>query len=498
MKHEFSKDIFFSFYLCSIRANQWFLLLILGSLAAFLFAACEDRQSSLLAELDQLDLSQMEPQVAEKITSLHEKAKSDATSSEAWGKLAMNLDVHGLKAQAIACYQIAHEMAPQDFRWTYFCALALSESNSAESIAWYERSKILRPDYPPLLVRYGKALVEDGQFLKAKSLFQTALEKDGSYFPAYLEWAKAEISAGELHKAKQLLQKATGLNPGLQEARSLLANLRRQTGAPDRAEKSPELLPGNPEIQTMPDSANALRIAEGVSSYWYHVRGLVLMSRKQYRLAAGEFEAALTAAPSADTHYNLGIALKYQRQSQRAVEHFDKAIRLNPDFAEAKAAMGESLLAMGLRKQAKIYLKKAIATDTLLARAYFYLGEIYLLERAFDHAVATFYAGLKADPQNARIAFRMAWLLATVPEPSLRDGAEAVRLAEWVNQKTNSSSPEVLDILSAAYAENGDFEKAVEAAEMAYAAAKKARNHQLAEDIRARKKLYAKRKPYRI
>ncbi|MFQ5627118.1 MAG: tetratricopeptide repeat protein [bacterium] len=481
-----------------MRSKRWLVLLIAGSLAAYLFAACEDRLSSLLAELDQLDLSQMEPQVAEKIASLHEIAKSDATSSEAWGKLAMNLDVHGLKSQAVACYQIAHELAPQDFRWTYFCALALSESNSAESSAWYDRSKVLRPDYPPVLVRYGKALVEDGQFLKARSLFQTALEEDGGYFPAYLEWAKAEISAGELQKAKQLLQKATELNPGLQEARSLLANLRRQTGAHNSVEKSPELLQSNPEIQTMPDSANALRIAEGVSSYWYHVRGLVLMSRKQYRLAAGEFEAALAAAPSADTHYNLGIALKYQGQYQRALEHFDKAIRLNPGFAGAKAAMGESLLAMGLRKQAKIYLKKAIATDSSSARAYFHLGEIYFMERAFGKAVETFHAGLKVDPQDARIAFRLAWLLATAPEPSLRDGAEAVRLAEWVNQKTNGNSPEVLDILAAAYAEKGDFDKAVVAAEMAYAIAKKANRYTFADEIQERKKLYAKRRPYRI
>jgi tetratricopeptide (TPR) repeat protein len=55
----------------------------------------------------------------------------------------------------------------------------------------------------------------------------------------------------------------------------------------------------------------------------------------------------------------------------------------------------------------------------------------------------------------------IAWLLATCREPGIRDGEEAVRFAEKVVSETGRRSARFLDTLAAAYAEAGEFEKAV-------------------------------------
>jgi hypothetical protein len=55
----------------------------------------------------------------------------------------------------------------------------------------------------------------------------------------------------------------------------------------------------------------------------------------------------------------------------------------------------------------------------------------------------------------------LAWLLATYPEPDVRDGAEAVRLAERACTLTNRRVPAFLATLAAAYAETGDFSRGV-------------------------------------
>jgi hypothetical protein len=55
----------------------------------------------------------------------------------------------------------------------------------------------------------------------------------------------------------------------------------------------------------------------------------------------------------------------------------------------------------------------------------------------------------------------LAWLLATYPDSSSRDGGEAVRLAERACTLTNRRVPALLATLAAAYAENGDFSRAV-------------------------------------
>jgi len=55
----------------------------------------------------------------------------------------------------------------------------------------------------------------------------------------------------------------------------------------------------------------------------------------------------------------------------------------------------------------------------------------------------------------------LAWILATSQNPELRDGSNAVVFAEKSVTATHRKSPAELDTLAAAYAETGDFEKAV-------------------------------------
>jgi spermidine synthase len=58
-------------------------------------------------------------------------------------------------------------------------------------------------------------------------------------------------------------------------------------------------------------------------------------------------------------------------------------------------------------------------------------------------------------------------LLATCPDASLRNGAEAVALADRARQLTDGKDPAVLDTLSAAYAEKGSFAQAIDTEEQA-------------------------------
>ena len=61
----------------------------------------------------------------------------------------------------------------------------------------------------------------------------------------------------------------------------------------------------------------------------------------------------------------------------------------------------------------------------------------------------------------------LAWLLATYPDSKSRDGTEAVRLAEHACDLTQRRIPALLDTMAAAYAELGDFPRAISAAEEA-------------------------------
>jgi tetratricopeptide (TPR) repeat protein len=70
-------------------------------------------------------------------------------------------------------------------------------------------------------------------------------------------------------------------------------------------------------------------------------------------------------------------------------------------------------------------------------------------------------------PDSPRMLDELAWLLATYPDSKSRDGAEAVRLAERACALTDRQVPAFLDTLAAAYADAGDFSRAVAAGEEA-------------------------------
>ena len=73
--------------------------------------------------------------------------------------------------------------------------------------------------------------------------------------------------------------------------------------------------------------------------------------------------------------------------------------------------------------------------------------------------------------KDHELAHNLARLLATTPDPAVRDGATALRLASAVRDRTGGRDPRVLDTLAAAYAAEGQFDLARETARQAAALA---------------------------
>ena len=105
-------------------------------------------------------------------------------------------------------------------------------------------------------------------------------------------------------------------------------------------------------------------------------------------------------------------------------------------------------------------------------------------------------AAAQCSPQNADILNNLAWLLATCSDQSIRDGARAVELAERATELFGVAKPPLLDTLAAAYAELGEYDKAIATASYALELSRKANKDALAERIEHRLDLYRKQQPY--
>ncbi len=118
-------------------------------------------------------------------------------------------------------------------------------------------------------------------------------------------------------------------------------------------------------------------------------------------------------------------------------------------------------------------------------------------EGDFGGAIAQYREVLQAQPELVPALNNLAWLLATAPEASSRNGQEAVRHAEKACRLTRYCVARLVGTLAAAYAEAGRFPEAIATAEKAIARASASGDQALRERNQELLELYRKGQPYR-
>ena len=139
----------------------------------------------------------------------------------------------------------------------------------------------------------------------------------------------------------------------------------------------------------------------------------------------------------------------------------------------------------------------AVRLEPRNAQAQNNLGTALAKQGRAPEAIAHYREALRLMPGWPPAERRLAWLLSTSPDASVRNATEAVKLAGHANERTGNKDPEILDALAAATAEAGRFGEAADTAERAAGLAEGAGKKSLAGDMRARAALYRAGQPYR-
>jgi tetratricopeptide (TPR) repeat protein len=196
----------------------------------------------------------------------------------------------------------------------------------------------------------------------------------------------------------------------------------------------------------------------------------------------------------APAHYSLGTALESQ-QPQEALEHFQAAAQFEPTWDLPFKALGGTLARLGRLEEASASYASAAQLAPNDAEVRFQLGLLSAHRPA--EAVAHYRAALLRRPDWPEALNNLAWLLATAPQPELRDGSEAVRLAERACALSHRRRAVFVGTLAAAYAEAGQFAAAAQTAQEAITLAQTAGEDELAKRNQALRQLYLDRRPFR-
>ena len=261
--------------------------------------------------------------------------------------------------------------------------------------------------------------------------------------------------------------------------------------AANRAVNIPEFvnIPGNGIEDIQVPAANLYKLMEQARQFG---------EQGDAEQALETWKEAFAFAPNdPEVQNSLGMAYFIHGDAAEALEHLREAIRINPQFAQGHYNLGMSLLHLGHPDQALPELETDVRLEPRDASGEEALAVVNDELGNPSDSLGHWRKALAIEPQRRSALLGLAWLLATTPEPALRNGPEAVSLATKAQDLSSGSDPIVLDTLAAAYAETGQFLKALTIANRAVDRAVQLKDESLAHAIRSRMLLYGMNAPFR-
>ena len=328
----------------------------------------------------------------------------------------------------------------------------------------------------------GVALLLDGKTNEALSHFTSALEIDPANFAAYGSLGNVLLGQGKTAEALVQIQKGLQLradNPILNQNLGLCLALQGKFS------------------EALPYYAAALRAKPEFPEVSFNY-GNALVELRRYDEAIAQYESVLRFKPNyAPGHFNLGNVLKEQGKFAEAAGHYQALLQIEPTNSEAHASLALSLARQGNPQQGFPHFTEAVRLQPDNPEFHYqFASALYAGGKPAD-AVVHYREAIRLKPNFVPALNDLAWIRAASEDDKLRDGAEAVKLAERACDLTGRQQSIFMGTLAGAYAEAGQFPKAIATAQKAFDLAQSTGQSDLAASQQRLLELYRSGKPYR-
>ncbi len=194
---------------------------------------------------------------------------------------------------------------------------------------------------------------------------------------------------------------------------------------------------------------------------------------------------------------NLGIVFLQKGNLDEAISLLQAAVDLRPENSPAHENLAKALLQKGQVTDALVHYRRLLELQPDNIEVHNIVGTVLIQQGQAREAVEEWQKVLAIQPDNGNAMSNLAWVFATSPDDSLRDGAKAVQLAEQAMRISGGRIPIIFRTLAAAYAENGRFSEAIQTAQRGIELANSRGNSGLATELQSNIVLYQERQPLR-
>jgi tetratricopeptide (TPR) repeat protein len=339
----------------------------------------------------------------------------------------------------------------------------------------------IKPDYPDGWYNLGAGFERQGNLTAAITNYAKAINIQPHYLDARINLGNCYLRLGQTNDAVSQYQATLQLHPYNPAARERLGNVYLKQGKMDEAEEQYE---------------EALRL-NPISAKLYSALGQLRSMQGRAYEAAKMYSNALWLEPKmAEAHWNLGSLRLQEGKTEEGLGEMKKGVDLSPGYMELRLRLGDALVKAGRPAEALPYYVEVAQAEPKDARARFAMAQAHLAEKHFEEAAANLKQAVALAPDSPEYLDGLARIYAICPKAELRNGTEAVRLAERACELSKRQNSEMLDTLAAAYAEVGRFADAVKVADEARALAEASGDSKTAAMERQRIDLYRAGKPY--
>jgi len=405
----------------------------------------------------------------------------------------LNLLPGGDEERGKAALDLAIEKAGNDdieLKTKAILLKVLLEEDKEKKTQFLRDALEISPDSIILLLAASSHFAEVGLDEEARKMLDRALELEPENTLTLLELLNFQKTSLEFEEALQTVERLEALLP---DNANILAEKADILGILDKYDEAIAVL----DAARAKDPRNPQVLFTRAKIYFF--KGELDKAQEDIEILTSEeisFELQIrTALLKVDVHAK-------KKEHNEALRLLDRLIERVPYPVPLEFKKVFILLDKKAKQRALAFVSQMLERpkDTFQGDDYAQLlriqGDAYLGMGDHYNTIKAYKKALEMIPDDPGLLNNYAWVLATSPIDLFRDGQLALELAQKAAEKTDYKVSYILSTLGAAYAENGDFEKALEYANQAVEMAEKEKEERL-EDLKKEVESYKVKKPYR-